>query len=300
MGYQIEKGKLSIDTTYLVEDRKLRAQHKILISQLKLGEKVESADATKLPVKLAVALLKDRNGDITLDLPVSGTIDDPQFKIGPIIWKIFVNLLVKIVTAPFTLIASLFGGGPEVQFVEFAPGRSTLEPALVERLTSVRTALVERPGLELEIPTAYSRELDAPALLDTRWEVRLRDFAKGPVDTADRKDYLELLEGFYRAQTGRTADALLDPLAEPAPDTGKKLSRTELVEPSIAVLEKEIRATITVTDEDLQDLARGRAKSIQEVLLGSSEVDPLRVFLRAPSDIAPTANSVRLKLEMKQ
>ena len=300
MGYQIEKGKLSIDTTYLVEDRKLRAQHKILISQLKLGEKVESADATKLPVKLAVALLKDRNGDITLDLPVSGTIDDPQFKIGPIIWKIFVNLLVKIVTAPFTLIASLFGGGPEVQFVEFAPGRSTLEPALVERLTSVRTALVERPGLELEIPTAYSRELDAPALLDTRWEVRLRDFAKGPVDTADRKEYLDLLEGFYRAQTGRTADALLDPLAEPAPDTGKKLSRTELVEPSIAVLEKELRATITVTDQDLQDLARGRAKSIQEVLLGSSEVDPLRVFLRAPSDIAPTANSVRLKLEMKQ
>jgi hypothetical protein len=76
--------------------------------------------------------------------------------------------------------------------------------------------------------------------------------------------------------------------------------RTELVEPSIAVLEIEIRATITVTDQDLQDLARGRAKSIQEVLLGSSEVDPLRVFLRAPSDIAPTANSVRLKLEMKQ
>ena len=300
MGYQIEKGKLSIDTTYLVEDRKLRAQHKILISQLKLGEKVKSADATKLPVKLAVALLKDRNGDITLDLPVSGTIDDPQFKIGPIIWKMFVNLLVKIVTAPFTLIASLFGGGPEVQFVEFAPGRSTLEPALVERLTSVRKALVERPGLELEIPTAYSRELDAPALLDTRWEVRLRDFAKGPVDTAERKDYLELLEGFYRAQTGRAADALLDPLAEAAPDTGKKLSRTELVEPSIAVLEKELRATITVTDQDLQDLARGRAKSIQEVLLGSSEVDPLRVFLRAPSDIAPTANSVRLKLEMKQ
>lgn len=300
MGYQIEKGKLSIETTYRVEDRKLRAQHKILISQLKLGEKVKSADATKLPVKLAVALLKDRNGDITLDLPVSGTIDDPQFKIGPIIWKMFVNLLVKIVTAPFTLIASLFGGGPEVQFVEFAPGRSTLEPALVERLTSVRKALVERPGLELEIPTAYSRELDAPALLDTRWEVRLRDFAKGPVDTAERKDYLELLEGFYRAQTGRATDDLLDPLAEAAPDTGKKLSRTELLEPSIAVLEKELRATITVTDQDLQDLARGRAKSIQAVLLGSSEVDPLRVFLRAPSDIAPTANSVRLKLEMKQ
>ncbi|MFM7707406.1 MAG: DUF748 domain-containing protein, partial [Gammaproteobacteria bacterium] len=300
MGYRIEKGKLSIDTTYLVQDRKLRAQHKILVSQLKLGEKVESPDATKLPMKLAVALLKDRDGDIRLDLPVSGTIDDPQFKIGPIIWKIFVNLLIKIITSPFTLLSSLFGGGPEVQFVDFAPGRATLEPALVQRLEGVRKALVERPALEMEIPTAYSRELDAPALLATRWDAHLSDFAKGPVDTSDRGDYLELLEGMYRAQTGRKADELLDPLKSPDPTTGAKRDKEKLREDSITALETALRGMLAVTDKDLEELARARAKAVQEVLLGSGEVDPLRVFLRAAADIAPTANSVRLKLELKQ
>ena len=300
MGYRIEKGKLSIDTTYLVEDRKLRAQHKILVSQLKLGEKVKSPDATKLPVKLAVALLKDRDGNIRLDLPVSGTIDDPKFKLGPIIWKIFVNLLIKIVTSPFTLISSLFGGGPDVQFADFAPGRATLEPAVAERLANVRKALVERPGIEMEIPTAYSRELDAPALLATRWDARLADFAKGPVDTGDRGEYLELLDGLYRAQTGQKPDELLEPLAAPDPKTGEKPSREALREASIAALEGKLRSTIEVTDKDLEDLARARAKAVQEALLGSGEIDPLRVFLRAPAGIAPTANSVRLKLELKQ
>lgn len=300
MGYRIEKGKLSIDTTYLVEDRKLRAQHKVLVSQLKLGDKVKSPDATKLPVKLAVALLKDRDGNIRLDLPVSGTIDDPKFKLGPIIWKMFVNLLVKIVTSPFTLISSLFGGGPEVQFADFAPGRSTLEPAVAERLATVRKALIERPALEMEIPTAYSRELDAPALLDTRWDARLADFSRGPVDTTDRDEYLEVLDGLYRAQTGQKPDALLEPLDAPDPKTGAKPSREALREASIAALEARLRSTIEVTDKDLEDLARARAKAVQEALLGSGEIDPLRVFLRAPAGIAPTANSVRLKLELKQ
>jgi hypothetical protein len=300
MGYRIEKGKLSIDTTYLVEDRKLRAQHKILVSQLKLGEKVKSPDATKLPVKLAVALLKDRDGNIRLDLPVSGTIDDPTFRVGPIIWKMFVNLLIKIVTSPFTLISSLFGGGPDVQFVDFAPGRSTLEPAVAERLANVRKALIERPGIEMEIPTAYSRDLDAPALLATRWDARLADFARGPVDTTDRGEYLDLLDGLYRSQTGQKPDDLLEALEAPDPTTGEKPSREALREASIAALEGELRGKIEVTDKDLEDLARARAKAVQEALLGGGEIDPLRVFLRAPSGIAPTANSVRLKLELKQ
>jgi hypothetical protein len=301
MGYRVEKGKLSIDTTYRVEDRKLRAQHKVLVSQLTLGEKVKSPEATKLPVKLAVALLKDRDGDIRLDLPVSGTIDDPEFRLGPIIWKIFINLLVKIVTSPFTLISSLFGGGPDVQFADFAPGRATLDPAVLERLATVRKALVERPGLEIEIPTGYSRTIDAPALLDTRWEANLRDFAKGPVDTADRKDYLELLEGLYQARLGERPDALLEGVRSAAQTAGDRPSRDGLVEPSIAALEGALRANLEVTDKDLEELGRARARSVQEALLGDgSEIDPLRVFLRAPTDIAPTANSVRLKLELKQ
>ena len=100
-GYAIEKGKLSIDVTYQVKDRQLTASQKFVIDQLQLGDRIESADAVSLPLKLAVALLKDRNGVIDIDLPLSGSLDDPQFRLGPLIWKAFVGLLGKIATSPF-------------------------------------------------------------------------------------------------------------------------------------------------------------------------------------------------------
>jgi hypothetical protein len=151
-GYHIDKGKLSVRLAYHIEDRKLDAQHKIILDQLQLGERIESKDATSLPVKLAVALLKDRNGVIDLDLPVSGSLDDPKFRLGPLIWKVVVNLVTKIVTAPFALLGSLFGGGEEVNQLTFAPGTIELQGESQARVDSVAKALRERPGLSLEVP----------------------------------------------------------------------------------------------------------------------------------------------------
>ena len=159
-GYKIEKGKLSIDVTYKVENRALDAKQKFVIDQLQLGEKVESPDAVSLPLKLAVALLKDRNGVIDIDLPMTGSLDDPKFRLGPLIWKAFVGLLTKIATAPFALIGSLFGGGHEVNFVEFDPGAILLDPAGQEKMATVKKALIERPALQVDVPMAYSAELD--------------------------------------------------------------------------------------------------------------------------------------------
>ena len=159
-GYEIEKGKLSIDVTYKVENRALDAKQKFVIDQLQLGDKVKSPDAVSLPLKLAVALLKDRNGVIDIDLPMTGSLDDPKFRLGPLIWKAFVGLLTKIATAPFALIGSLFGGGPEVNFVEFEPGAILLDPAGQEKMATVKKALVERPALQVDVPMAYSAELD--------------------------------------------------------------------------------------------------------------------------------------------
>jgi hypothetical protein len=113
-GYSISKGKLSTDFHYKIDGRKLDAQHHIVVEQLEFGEKTESKDAVSLPVKLAVALLKDRNGVIDLNLPVTGSLDDPQFRLAPIIWKVFVNILEKAVTSPFALLGSLFGGAYSV------------------------------------------------------------------------------------------------------------------------------------------------------------------------------------------
>ena len=109
-GYKIDKGKLSVDVTYKIDQRKLDAKQHFVVDQLELGERVESPDAVHLPLKIAVALLKDRHGVIDLDLPMNGSLDDPKFRIGPIIWKVFVNLITKAATAPFALLGHLFGG----------------------------------------------------------------------------------------------------------------------------------------------------------------------------------------------
>jgi hypothetical protein len=124
-------------------------------------------DATHLPVRLAVSLLKDRNGVIDLDLPMSGSLDDPKFRIGPIIWKIFVNLIVKVATSPFALLGHLFGGGEHVNIIEFPAGSAELDNPR-DQLVSVAKALKERPALKLDVPIVYSATLDGPQLAATR------------------------------------------------------------------------------------------------------------------------------------
>ncbi|MFA5321718.1 MAG: DUF748 domain-containing protein, partial [Smithella sp.] len=122
LGYPITKGKLTFNVSYLIDKRKLNSENKIIIDQLTFGDKVESPDAIKAPVTLAVSLLTDRKGQINLDLPVSGSLDDPKFKIWSIVWQIIVNIITKAVTSPFALLSSLTGGGEELSFIEFDYG----------------------------------------------------------------------------------------------------------------------------------------------------------------------------------
>ena len=152
-GYGIERGKLSVDVRYAVQpDGQLTASNKLVLNQLSFGDKVDGAP-NSLPVKLAVALLADRNGVIDLDLPISGSLNDPQFRIGPVIWKVITNLVVKAITAPFSLLANALGGGSsnELSTVAFAPGSGTLTDPAKAGLDKVAKALADRPALQLTV-----------------------------------------------------------------------------------------------------------------------------------------------------
>ena len=127
-----------------------------------------------MPVKFATALLKDRNGVIELDVPVTGSIDDPTFRIGPIVWQVIKNILVKAVTAPFALLGSLFAGAEEAQFVDFAPGSATLDPASAGRLAALSKSLVEKPAIKLDVPIGALPEIDGPALAARAYEQQAR------------------------------------------------------------------------------------------------------------------------------
>ncbi len=310
-GYKIEKGKLSVDVTYHVENRALDAKQKFVIDQLQLGEKVDSPDAVSLPLKLAVALLKDRNGVIDIDLPMTGSLDDPKFRLGPLIWKAFVGLLTKIATAPFALIGSLFGGGPEVNSVEFDPGAITLDPAGQEKMAAVRKALIERPALQVDVPMAYSAELDGGLIERQALEASLAKLAGsqkkllgGRPDAeevkamlADPEERFELLAKHYRAEAG--SDAPL-PGDAAAAEALKKRERTpEALAAGNEALEDAWLGQHPATTEQMESLGKARAQSIQEALLGGGEVDPARVFLIHADSQAPGSEKVKLELSLK-
>ena len=163
-GYKIASGTLDADLHYKLDHGRLDADHQFVIDQLELGDQVASPHATKLPLRLAVALLKDRDGVIRIGLPVTGSLNDPQFSLGPLIGKALIHLLEKAVTAPFAMLGRMFGGGADVNRIDFPPGSATLLPAAQARVAAVAKALAQRPQLQLQVPAVFSPDIDKPAL----------------------------------------------------------------------------------------------------------------------------------------
>ena len=276
-GYGIERGKLSVKVKYLVENRKLTAENNVYLDQLTFGEKVESPTATKLPVLLAVALLKDRNGVIDINLPVGGSLDDPQFSVGGIVIQVIVNLIVKAVTAPFALLGATFGGGEELAYLEFAPGSAQLDAADETKLKSIAKALAERPGLKLDVggrvdPAADREGLKRVAVENQVKAQKVKETGKGaatvPLDEikVEPSEYPKYLTAAYK-------DASF-----PKPRNAIGIAR-DLPVPE---MEQLMLANAQATEEDLRQLANRRAQAAKDWLVAKGGVPADRVFLVAP------------------
>jgi hypothetical protein len=287
-GYDITEGKLSTEFHYKVDGRQLDAQHHVVIEQLQFGEKTDSKEAVSLPIKLAVALLKDRNGVIDLSLPVTGTLDDPQFRLGALIWKVCVNILEKAVTAPFALLGSLFGAGPDLQYIDFEPGVSDLDAAALEKAKAVAKALAERPALSIEVPIAVVADVDRPALVAAEFKARLRaaqvaaKLGTQPFDSLPAATQLDVLTRLYSQEFG----------VSPKLPSGTPAAK-------LAFLGHAIREHIQVGDNDLKSLGQRRAKALQQALLADSEVPVDRVFLVSNDKASANEGLVRLELTLK-
>jgi hypothetical protein len=302
-GYNISKGKLTTELHYKIDGRKLDAQHHITVDQLEFGEKTESKDAVSLPVKLAVALLKDRDGVIDLDLPVTGSLDDPKFRLGPIIWKVFVNILEKAVTAPFALLGSLFGGGPDLQFVDFQPGAADLDSAAASKAQTIAKALNARPQLKIEIPIAAVGELDRPRLVEMKFQKDIQEeLAAAPpgkkssapaasFDQLDAGAQLDVLTKLYKKNIGG------DPKFPESVDAIK--TKPEKTAAKNDYLGQALHEHVAVNDSDLAALAQQRAMNLQQALLAGTQVDPGRVFLVANDKAKNQGGQVRLELSLK-
>lgn len=287
VGYDIEKGKLSFEVAYQVEHRKLTSQNRLVLDQLTFGSKVDSPKATKLPVLLAVALLRDRNGVIDINLPVGGSIDDPEFSVGGIVTKIIFNAIEKAVTSPFALLGSLFGGGEELSALPFDPGGYTLNASAEAKLKALATAMTERPALKLEISGVSDPDSDRPGLQRAALDRALRTMKQqdqarqgksivGEQITVDAQEYPALLTRAYKAaKFTKPSNALGLTKDLPVPE-----------------MEKLMLANTPVSDDDLTTLANKRAQATEEWLLTNGKITSERLFILAPkSSVAPPKDS---------
>jgi hypothetical protein len=175
-GYEIEKGKMSVDLEYVIRNGRLVGKNEMLLEKLTLGDEIESPDATSLPVKLAIALLKDGDGNIDLDLEVEGDLNDPEVNMASLIWQALTKVIINVVSAPFRFLGALLGiSGEDMEYVQFEPGKIDLTPPQHERLANLAKALTERPALKLGIHGVYDMVTDAKALREEKFEVVLQE-----------------------------------------------------------------------------------------------------------------------------
>jgi uncharacterized protein DUF748 len=278
-GYAIARGSLTMEVAYKLQNRQLTAQNRFLVDQFEFGEKIESPSATKLPVRLAVSLLRDKDGLIDLDLPIEGSLDDPKFRIGKVIWKVLGNLIGKAVTAPFSLLGKLLGGGgQEFSSVDFPEGRDTLDEAARKKLDGLAKALENRPALKLEATGRTSGEKDREGLRQLLLERKVKaqklagmakkGEAPPSVDAVvvEEREYDTYLAKAYKKESfSKPRNSLGFAKTLPAPE-----------------MRDLMLVNLSVTDDDLRQLALARANAVKDYLTGAGRIEASRVFVLEP------------------
>ncbi|MBP0594852.1 DUF748 domain-containing protein [Paraburkholderia sp. LEh10] len=275
-GYPIRKGKLNVDLHYQLANDQLTANNHIFIDQLTFGDHVDNDTATKLPVKLAISLLKNSRGEIDVNIPVSGSLNNPEFSIGGLIWHAVLNLLQKAVTAPFSLLAHAFGGGgEELGYVEFDAGSAVLSDTAQKKLDTIVKALSDKPSIRIEIIGRVDPAVDQPAL---------------------RTAYVDRLVRQQKVKDVVGNGASVDPMKVKVDDTeyDKYLTKAykdadfkkprNIVGLTKTLPDDDMKAALAehapVTDASLRDLAQQRAQAVQQYFEG--KIDSSRVFIVAP------------------
>lgn len=295
-GYDIEKGKLSLNVAYKLENNQLTADNHLFIDQFTFGNKIESPDATTLPVNLAISLLKNNQGEIDINLPISGSLDDPDFSVGGLIFKVIGNLFVKAIASPFALLGSMFGGGEELSNVEFDAGRSSINDAGAKKLTVLAKALVERQSLKLEITGRADPEADKEGIKQVALEravksEKLKDSVKKGTE-GDSLEGIVLSSDEYKTYLTRAYKEAKFPKPRNMIGLQKNLPVDEM--------EKLMLANTRATDEDMHALAKQRAENVQSWLQEQGKVPAERVFLVPPKlEADDKAKATRVDFSLK-
>lgn len=298
-GNKIEKGKMSLDLMYQVNDGLLSAKNNLLIDQLELGEEVENPDSVDLPLALAIALLKDKDGKIIINMPLTGNMDDPDFSVGPLVFDTFVNLLTKAVASPFTAIGSFLGSDEDFSVVTFEAGSAEIIADQSEKLDALATALTQKPELSLEVRgRAYTNQdwpaMKEQALMDQLKQIRSEELKKE--GETKLPEYIQLSEDDYQR-------LLADLFIKTFPDLGKRslFGTPKLIYDDMgefdAVASNMLQGLIKPDPHKLTSLSTDRAKVIARYMHDKGGIDQSRIFI-LDGEVTPETENNELNADL--
>ncbi|MDD3341975.1 MAG: DUF748 domain-containing protein [Sulfurospirillaceae bacterium] len=268
LGYAIEKGKLSMDLSYTIKKGIMEGANKINIDSLTLGKKIESDDATSLPLDLAIALLKDSNGQIDIDMPVSGDLNNPDFKYGSVVWRAFGNLIGGIIASPFKLLGSIIGLSQSegLKSIDFPAGSASFVSSEEEKMEQYRQILEKKVGLKLIIAPSYNEEIDTIALKNNELSRLIESITSK--DDKEKNSYSKAIKTlFIQKYNEKIYDQLMQTYTE------EKRSKSAINE----ALKEKILSTIILPKDTLTILANQRAQSFVSLLTTKYHINPARV-----------------------
>ena len=291
-GRRIASGRLDLTLRYRLDGGHLVGGHDIVLRDFAFGEKVESADALDLPFDLAVSLLKGPDGNIDVELPIEGDVDDPEFRLGGVIVKALVNLLTQIVTSPFRLLGNLVGLGDaeDLDRVAFLPGRSDLAPPEREKVAKLAEALAQRPQLVLEVPAVLNEEADAAALRKAQLDARVESAVAGG-DQAARRNVLETL--LAERLPNESTEALEERFAEPPSEDEEEGEEPVLDELAyLNELQRLLVESEPLEEGALERLAADRAATVRDGVLATAAIEPARVSVLPSQEVEAVEDGV--------
>ena len=301
-GYGITKGRLTLDVKYHVEHGKLEGRNRIFLDQLTFGEHVDGPDATKLPVLFAVNLLKNSKGEIDLELPISGSLDDPQFEVGALVAQVVSNLFKKALTNPFSLLTAAVGGsagaatgGDDLAFVDFDPGSDEIPAPGVTKLDAVAKALLDRPAIRIEIVPGWDPAKDGEALKRTALLGRLKEAKRATLGKDAPPAQAIALDPAEYARFLKVAYGQVAPPAPPKDEAAKPSKGAAAQEPSRDEMEAFLLERIPVGEEDFRALAARRAERVKGYLIAQGHLPAERV--RVAGTASAKAGRVDLALD---
>ena len=269
-GRKVEKGNMSLALSYKIKNNKLTSSNKLLIDQLVLGDEVEHPNAVSLPLDLAIALLKDGDGKIALDVPIKGSLDDPQFSVSGVIVDALVNVITKIISSPFNTIASLIGSDEDISKISFSAGKVILTESQRTKLDGLSTALMERPLLNLEIKGIAFSEQDWPLLQAEALDKQLLQIK---ADQLNRENDKKILAEHVTLTAKEYQNLLADLFIQKYPQLADRslFGKPRLLDPAMGdfytIAKRKLAAAIPPDLLRLQQLAKQRAQAIAKYLV---------------------------------